>query len=52
MKKKYAKPDILCERLASYNVITTSPEIEEKEAADPDAPVLSPKRRGIWDDED
>ena len=52
MKKKYTQPDILCEKLASCNVIMTSmPEVVD-EYADPNQPGLAPKRQGIWDYED
>ena len=52
MKKKYTQPDILCEKLASCNVIMTSmPEVVD-EYADPNQPGLAPKRQGIWEDED
>ena len=50
MKKKYTQLDILCEKLASCNVIMTSTEISENEADGSD--VLAPKRQGIWEDED
>lgn len=50
MKKKYIQPNILCERLASYSVITTSPDVRD-EVADPEAPTLAPKRQSIWGDE-
>lgn len=50
MKKKYTQPDILCEKLASSNVIMTS--IGFGGNAEPEEPVLAPKRQGIWEDED
>ena len=49
MKKKYTQPDILCEKLASCNVIMTS-YIDDSDADGSDA--LAPKRQGIWKDED
>ena len=52
MKKKYTQPDILCEKLASYNVIMTSMPGATDEPADPNQPGLAPKRQGIWEDED
>ena len=52
MKKKYTQPDILCEKLASSNVIMTSMPGATDEPADPDVPGLAPKRQGIWEDEE
>lgn len=48
MKKKYTQPDILCEKLASCNVIMTSIGDDNADGSE----VLAPKRQGIWEDED
>lgn len=52
MKKKYTQPDLLCEKLASCNVIITSKPGVTTDPAEPGEPVLAPKRQGIWEDED
>ena len=49
MKKKYTQPDILCEKLASCNVIMTSYLGPGKADG---SEVLAPKRQSIWEDED
>lgn len=49
MKKKYTQPDILCEKLASCNIIMTS-YIDDGDADGSE--VLAPKRQGIWEDEE
>ena len=59
MKKKYIQPNILVEKLDSFDVIVTSPNgqspfIDPNSHASSDTendPILSPKRRGIWDSE-
>ena len=53
MKKNYTKPNMLCEKIDSYKIITqTSPFMGEDGTASGKYPVLAPKRRSIWDDED
>ncbi len=56
MKKNYTKPNMLCEKIDSYKIITqTSPFMgneNEDGTARGNTPVLAPKRRSIWDDED
>ncbi len=53
MKKNYIQPNILVEKLDSFDVIVTSstPGIYDPNNpnASGDGQVLSPKRRGIWD---
>ena len=48
MKKKYTQPDILCEKLASCNIIMTSIGDDDADGSE----VLAPKRQGIWEDEE
>ncbi len=48
MKKHYTKPNMLCEEIDPYVIITMAISGE----AEGDKPVLAPKRRSIWDDED
>ena len=58
MKKNYTKPNMLCEKIDSYNIITeTSTSLSKigdfsTDEADGDVEVLAPKRHSIWDDED
>jgi hypothetical protein len=50
MKKNYIQPNILVEKLDSFDVIVTSPNIGP-DGAKGDIEILAPKRRGIWDNE-
>ena len=59
MKKNYTKPNMLCEKIDSYKIITQTSPFMGNENEDGTAsgntklyPVLAPKRRSIWDDED
>lgn len=53
MKKNYIQPNILVEKLDSFDVIVTSSTPGIYDPTNPnasgDGQVLSPKRRGIWD---
>lgn len=48
MKKNYIQPNILVEKLDSFDVIVTSPYLGQ-DYAKGDKEILAPKRRGIWD---
>lgn len=58
MKKNYIQPNILVEKLDSFDVISTSDLLLGGDSKNPYAsgdtynnPILAPKRRGIWDSE-
>lgn len=48
--KRYFKPSIRFNQVRSYDLITTSdPQIIDDSGADPDSPVLAPKRDKDWE---
>lgn len=52
MKKNYIQPNILVEKLDSFDVIVTSTKGQPylgQDYAKGDKEILAPKRRGIWD---
>ena len=55
MKKNYIQPNILVEKIDSYDIITESSDptviIDPQNPASGKDPVLSPRRKGIWDNE-